>query len=244
MIATDDLAKEEEKLPGPTFVEIAKGILKCESGAILDDASYHTKYNIIRFLERIHDSSPKPYYEHALHRGWYDYPPSQCFGAYAARGFRLNPRAIHSRPMIVLRSKVNDCQHRLQREISLCLLEILDSRIPDGSPGGDRENYFYCLVNASYALIRWLHCDQLDELLRVMVSKESHEEFDPRIKGNLFLALWRLGNPGVFEQFGHIFDGMKLRWVPPEVGALAKRLRYSDVDLKERPDDGRAMSLH
>jgi hypothetical protein len=228
------IARPAEARQTEVFIRMAVGILEDRPGAILVNALSHTKYNVIRFLERIHPSSPKPYFDHTLNRRWQKYKQRYVVGAYTVRGFRLPEREIHARPAMVFEDAKNDSRAPLQGRVSRCLIKLLQPKRRRPVPSGEERDELFCRINASQALIRWLHRDDLPRLKALM----QRHDLDARMKGNLFLALWRLGSSSVFAQFekptDRLFAGMKMNWVPQEVASLARSRGYRAEEIRAR----------
>jgi len=169
-----------------------------------DLATNNTKYNIVRCLERLHGSAPRPYCAHVMDRSWPKAPGWDCFGAAAVRGFHRRQPSPGWFPPLVYLWPTNASTDRRQRQVSECLLRLLERtasapRQPDA---------VHLEINCTLALIRWLdqeHVPRLKELLR-------GSELTADSKGNLFLALLRFKEPSTFDDCTELFEGMTLCW--------------------------------
>lgn len=191
------------------FIETALRILQPTRGSLRHQleglATEKTKYNIIRCMERLHPSAPRPYCQHVLTKAWDKEPSWHSFGAKAVRGFhRPKPHPGFFPPM-VYEWNYNTSNGFLQKEVSQCLLTLLEQ---SSAKRRNRESG-YTEINSSFALIRWLHEDHIH-----IVKKLLHKvQLTPDSKGNLFLALLRFKKPEIFDNCTDLFIGMELCWV-------------------------------
>jgi len=121
--------------------------------------TYKTKYNLVRFLERMHPSAPQPYFDEVMN----------CFKnreaienkkAWAIRGFHeKEPRVKMA--YLWFRKFVT---HNLQEYVSDCLLSVLESL---AEPELHRDAEFL-KINCTFALIRWA-CDSHKERIKTLI---------------------------------------------------------------------------
>jgi len=195
--------------------------------------SARSRYNIVRCLERLHESAPRPYYRHVFHRDWARTPSMSCFGAAAVRGFHQNPPRIGFFPPMEDRLGPNGSSSPHQSDVSRCLFDVMERCLA----GGDSAHEL--VVNCSFALIRWLHRDHLDRLKSFL----AHHAVCPQTRGNLFHAVLRFREPALLEGYSDLFAGMHLSWVhlhhwqlPPDFvlkNVRIERAADSDLDLPE-----------
>jgi hypothetical protein len=111
-----------------------------------------TKWNIVRCLERLHRSAPRP-------------PNFMWFGAVAVRGFHMQHKEPGYFPPMQYLVDMNGSDNPMQRDVSDCLLSVLENL---GVRAAGDESVFL-EVNCTHALIRWLHgldVDRAKALLR------------------------------------------------------------------------------
>jgi len=229
MIATADAAGR--------FIDKALGIL---SSAKTADSEYcalsgEAKYNILRCLERLHPSSPKPHCDYVISKVWNPEPAWGLFGAWAVRGFQRRERYIGPFPPMRYNGEKNDGTAHRQEEVSSLLLDLLENTIEQA---GDQWMRFVA-VNCAFALIRWLHPDHVTRVKDILTSKQ----LGPEIKANIFLALSRFRDPCLLEGTSDLFSGMILNYsylshsmIPPKgfvfrgVEFRHKHSRFDGID--------------
>ncbi len=233
MIADDDLEDLEKSIERPgLFIQMAKKFLCLPSESESIILSDKTKYNIVRCLARLHPSGQKrPYFQHDRRIDWRKPPSLTRFGTWVVQGFHRRIPKVRLFPPTIVRPAHNDCSTTYQKDVSECLIFLLQASVDQAAPEEEKRDCRFLRVNASFALIRWLHKDHLDKLRKSL----EYVQRDPEIKGNLFLAVFRLGDEGVFEKFPHSFDGMKLRWIPAEIKKAADEANYEGCDIKPGP---------
>ena len=127
--------------------------------------TYRTKYNVVRCLERLHPTSPKPYFAHILTGDWRSEKSGRkWYAAHAIRGFHLKHPRPSPIPRIVLEEPRPDAdirQNRCEATVVQCLIDTIDRLNRQWELPKDGK---YLRINASYALIRWLPRDsELDK---------------------------------------------------------------------------------
>ncbi|MFH1923373.1 MAG: hypothetical protein ABIP48_26210 [Planctomycetota bacterium] len=200
MMGVDDLGE---------FVDRALRLLTTDSATLTNQ----TKYNIVRCLERLHDSAWRPYGRHVMEMDWQATPDEQCFGVAAVRGFhRRLPELGYTAQMEFL-SRHNESTPE-QLPVSDLLVALLEHYA-----GGREPNGGLLEVNCSLALIRWLHKDYVARLF------ELGDRVCPETRGNLFHACRRLRRCGeLLSDHCEFFSGMYLYFVGREVGRLPIRI--------------------
>jgi len=162
-----------------------------------------TQHNIVRCLERLHRSAPQPYYDDVMRQNWPDEPTADYFGAAAVRGFHQAKRTIgYSHPM-VHRGGRNEGRNPYQKQVSDCLISLIRSASPKTQDGME------LIANCTFALIRWLHPTHV----KVLKALTRAGQIAARAKGNVFLALLKFENHGLFTGETDLFAGMELSWV-------------------------------
>jgi len=175
---------------------------------LVDDSQLlfnQTKYNLVRCLERLHDSAERPYWRYVMGMQLRT-PDERCFGVSAVRGFhRSRPRLGYAMDMELLKRRNESAPEQLP--VSEVLVSLLES-----SAGSDEPNGGLVEVNCSMALIRWLHKDHVARLW------ELGDRVCPETRGNLFHACRRMRD---CEELlaGHceFFRGMYLYFVGREL---------------------------
>jgi hypothetical protein len=166
--------------------------------------SFHTKFNAIRCLARLHPSAPSCYWEwildcrkdverwkHGTGDSIAPTPDDRCrrpveiICGYAVRGFQLSKREIKPGPFLMRGGGVRGgaVVDAHQDKFSKILIERMKFLI---SLSEISKRQAFVLVNMTYALIRWYskaHREQVEELLGVT-------DLDHRVKANLRLTLW------------------------------------------------------
>jgi len=211
------------------FIETAVKILCPTKGpydqSLEDLASLKTKYNVVRCLERLHRSAPRPYYRHVLDKAWGKDPSWDCFGANAIRGFhKREPHPGFFPPMVYNLLQYTSDNFK-QKEVSHCLLTLLEKQLPKQLDMDAK----YLEINCTFALIRWLHKEHISrvkELLKTTPLSSSS-------KGNLFHALLRFKKPGIFDGCSNLFDGMELCWVFISQTMVLTNFVFQNVTFRE-----------
>lgn len=192
----------------------------CEQ-SLEDLASCKTKYNVIRCLERLHRSAPRPYYQHALTKAWGRNPSWGCFGAMAIRGFHLpEPRPGFFPPMVYNLPK-NTSDNPKQLEVSNCLLMLLERQ--------HDVDVEYLKINCTFALIRWLHKDHIPRVKSLLESAQLTQSS----KGNFFHALLRIRKPDIFDDCTDLFEGMELCWVNIHRSMVSEKFVFRNVTFPQ-----------
>ncbi len=230
-IADDELEKIERSTRKKNFIQIALDFLWYQGDTDSTALTCKTKYDVVRSLERLHKSGPnRPYFRHCLKWEWKGYPPVQCFGAFAVRGFHLKKPEVKTLPPMVFKSPNIDKVNPYQKEVSECLLSIIQTYMDISENNHSSQDCQYLIINATFALIRWLHKDHIDNLKQILCSLQ----MDGRAKGNLFLALFKLEGKDIFKDFVHLFDGMVLRDTSEEITKIAIEAGYNEIDIKKK----------
>lgn len=209
------------------FIEKALKILypakkSCDQSSE-DLASLKTKYNVVRSLERLHRSAPRPYYQHVLTEAWGKNPSWGCFGAKAIRGFhRPKPHPGFFPPM-VYNLPQNTSDNFKQKEVSQCLLTLLEELLAK-QPDVDSR---YLEINCTFALIRWLHEDHMSHVKRLLLQLTSFS------KANLFHALLRFRKPDIFDDCTDLFEQMELCWVYISQTMVSRNFVFRKVTFRK-----------
>jgi hypothetical protein len=182
------------------FIDFAVNVLGQRAGrAGQHQPSYRTRYNVARCLERLHNSAPRPYFEHVMTKGWPGRANKKHFGAWAIRGFHMpNSRPGCFPPMSYESTGVN----RRQRKVSDCLLWCVENL---GTRSSDDEAT-YLEINCTFALIRWLHKDHVSRVKKLL----RQNDLCSMSRGNLFQAFLRFDNPEIFRDCSELFESMTL----------------------------------
>jgi hypothetical protein len=209
-------------------------------------ASYRTMYNIVRCLERLHKSAPRPYCRHVLQQDWSrpQTPSWGCFGAVAIRGFHLATQRPGPYPPMIYQATSDNPK---QKDLSGCLLSILESLNEHKQPrsehgtsapcavavegetkllGGDAT---YLEINCTYALIRWLHEDHVNRAKSLL----GRAALVPDSKANLFQALLRFKKPEILQGCAALFEGMILHWSYVDETMLPADFTFRNVTLRD-----------
>ena len=191
-------------------------------------ASYRTMYNVVRCLERLHRSAPRPYCRHILHQDWTrtQTPSCGCFGAVAIRGFHLATRRPGPYPPMVYQPEKNTSDNPRQKDLSGCLLTVLEcltqrerqrsehsisatsATAAEGETKLIGDDAINLEINCTHALIRWLHEGDVSRVKSLL----GHASLAPDSKGNLFHAFLHFKNPEILRGCTELFEGMALRW--------------------------------
>lgn len=183
-----------------------------------------TMYNLVRAMERMHHTSPMPYFRHVLSKGWENTPSPTCFGAVAVRGFRAPVPYPSSMPPMVYKKVANKSDCYRQEDVSGLLIDLLSEAQTDK---GDKDLEFL-EINISYALIRWLYSNHIDKLKRVMERCSL-----ARVSlGNLFQAFLRFEDPSLFENATELFAGMHLSWVYLDASAISNTFKFVGTEFQ------------
>ena len=221
MIATAEVAGR--------FIDKALGILSLAKAADGDHRtlSSEAKYNILRCLERLHASAPKPHCDYVISRAWPRDPEWGFFGAWAVRGFQQRERYIGSYPPMTYHWEKNEGTGHRQEEVSTCMLDLLENTLDQAGDDSAR----FVEVNCTFALIRWLHPGHVTRLKNLI----SGGQLGPEAKANLFLALTRFRNPRLLEGTSDLFSGIILTfsYVSHEMIPL-KEFVFRRVEFRHR----------
>ncbi len=180
-----------------------------------------TMYNLVRALERMHHSSPMPYFRHVLNKEWEKKPSTNCFGAVAIRGFHAPAPYPDSMPPTVYKCTFNENYGYRQEEVSKLLLDIL---LEAQSEKGIQE-FTFLEINSSYALIRWLHLKHIDNIKELI--KENN--LSKYTLGNIFQAFLRFRIPYIFDDCTTLFTGMELSWVYLNNNLISDKFKFCNV---------------
>ena len=191
--------------------------------------SFKTRYNIVRCLERIHWSAPRPYIRHISSFSWWRSPKGkpkagqQYLYAYAIRGFNKPKQEATAKPPIVyIESKKKSPMPQLEKQVSdrllSTILNLKEHEIP--------EDGLFLGINITSALIRWLpkkpDLTKIENLL-------CWRHIDWRMKQNIFYALYvRYGTkiPKIFTKEGYFRDAGHLVGAPKKVLNTFNRLKH------------------
>jgi hypothetical protein len=197
------------------------------AGTKADYITYKTRYNIVRCLERIHWSAPRPYIKHIKDfRWWWNHncsvPPGVDYiSAYVIRGFHRPRQEATSSPPIVYRATRTPASMKgLEVRVSDCLMAVIEGLKEHEVP----EDACFLGINSTLALIRWLpqrpDLARIEDLLR-------HRHIDWRMKQNLFHALfirYRTEIPDCLRKSGLFRDARELREPSAEAREAFQRL--------------------
>ncbi len=200
------------------FIDIGINFL-CKDEKI----NYKTKYNIVRCLERIHPSAPNPYYKFAMGDAWQIKPNWNNFFVYAIRGFHLKQSMPGFGPFLYNFDK-NNSDSIKQFEVSTCFVTILEDRIQKQV---EEPEYLFLEYNISMALIRWLHRDHINRLMKLLPNLK------PESKGNLFHSLLLFKNPELFDNCSKLFEGMELNRISLNKKMLPDNFIFYEVTFKD-----------
>jgi len=222
--------KEDERLEDERLIEIvvneAQTILNSEHKNKIY-VFYKTKYNIVRCLERLHPSSPKPYVCHIL--DWVKEemePDMNRFGAYAIRGFHLSKPTPGYRPSMVFEEnggcdKIRD----LEKEVSECLLSIIEELNNKEELSQDAD---FLRLNCTFALIRWLphNFTEHNRLLNLLEADNFRDSDNIRkyFETNIFWVLYRRFGKEIPDVFHKKFTIKELKLASSEAEETLKRL--------------------
>jgi len=206
------------------FIDTALEVLSTAPPA--NRLSYRTLYNAARCLERLHNSAPRPYYEHVIRKeGWSKMSTREFFGAFAVRGVhKQQPVPGYFPPMSYRKTGEN----RRQQSVSDCLLLLLLLlKKPESRAAGDEATYLE--INSTFALVRWLHdshVPRVKELLR-------DPKLTPESRGNLFQAFLRFDRPELFKECSSLFEGMTLAFCSISPSMVGTEFVFRKVRFKE-----------
>ncbi|MCP4269899.1 MAG: NACHT domain-containing protein [Candidatus Brocadiaceae bacterium] len=163
-----------------------------------------TKYNIVRAVERLHDSAPHLYFQHVLQKDWKLKSTFYSFHAFAIRGFHLKHPEPGIFPPLEYFYPRNNFASELQKKVSKKLMDLMVQAA--GCRLANKENpsfhdYEHLEINCSFALIRWFFRGHLNDLRNCLETVPLH----PKTKGNLFMALTRFRKPELFKEFKGLF---------------------------------------
>jgi len=197
--------------------------------------TYRTKYNVVRCLERLHPTCPKPYFEHILTGSWrVEKVGRKWYPAYAVRGFHLKrPRPGVWRGLVLDEPGPDaEVPQGICAEVVDCLLRTIERLNQEWELPEDAK---YLRINASYALVRWLP---------LVLDLDDDHELHPRIHAILEMSarcrhscwrtvanvLWalyhRYGDNIPACCAGRLKEGLKSH-ATKEVRAVLKRLTYT-----------------
>jgi hypothetical protein len=163
------------------------------------EPSYRTRYNVARCLERLHNSAPRPYFEHVMSKGWPARANKKHFGAWAIRGFHVqSPRPGCFPPMSYEATGINPRQRKVSDRLLQCL-EGLGTRSPD-------DEATHLEINCTFALIRWLHKGHVSRVKKLL----RRDDLCSMSRGNLFQAFLRFDKPEIFRGSSDLFESMEL----------------------------------
>lgn len=196
IIASEDMAAHfiDKALDILSATEAADGVRRALSG--------EAKYNVVRCLERLHASSPKPHCDYVLSRKLRSRPDKEVFGVWGVRGFQRKERTISAYPPMTYNWERNDGSAHRQEDVSACLFDLIEKTLQQTA---DKWAQFV-VVNCTFALIRWLHPAHIARLKNLL----SSQRFGPESKANLFVAMTKLGNASLLEGTSDLFSGMIL----------------------------------
>jgi hypothetical protein len=182
------------------FIDLAVDVLCLPTGrAGRHEPSYRTRYNVVRCLERLHNSAPRPYVEHVMTKGWPGRANKKHFGAWAIRGFHMPSSRPGCFPPMSYESTGGN---RRQRKVSDCLLRCVENL---GTRSLDDEAT-HLEINCTFALIRWLHKGHVSRVKKLL----RRGDLCSMSRGNLFQAFLRFDNPAIFRDCSALFEGMTL----------------------------------
>jgi len=177
--------------------------------------TFMTRYNAVRFLERIHPSSPKSYCKFRMEKqdigelseGSYSY-----IAAYAVRGFQKRQREIFSsnheiikKPDQYVYAKFYNKQDKKKQTLKDKVIYTLKDKFKNFGTMGEIDGGISELAtNISQALIRWLPHDSDN---RIWLKKHLKNTVFPKaIRSNLCLALWYRGENDYAKQKNDIMQ--------------------------------------
>jgi hypothetical protein len=203
------------------FIDIGVDILcQAREASTHGRPTYRTLYNIVRCLERLHTSAPRPYCDWVIEKQWPQSAGRDHFGAYAVRGYHMeHPRLGYFPPMFYLDGGTNS----RQAKVSDCLLRMLE-HVRSGATG---EGATYLEVNCTFALIRWLDRDHVARARALL------QEVSPPSRGNLFQAFLRLKTPSLFEGCSPLFKGMTVAFCDIRPAMVSADFVFRGVVFKE-----------
>jgi hypothetical protein len=187
--------------------------------------TYKTRYNIVRCLERIHWSAPRPYIDHIIDFGYwtdphYEAPPGEeLMGAYAIRGFhRPRQEATPIPPILYKRATTPAVVRSVEAKVANCLITVIEGLLKEREKNEDGG---FLGINCTLALIRWL--SEKPNLAKIEAFLQDPET-NWQMKQNLFYALFARYGKRMPDRFRGLFrDVGKLRG-SAEAKAAFKRL--------------------
>ncbi len=171
--------------------------------------TYKTRYNIVRCLERIHWSAPRPYIKHIQSfRWWWNHehrPPHgrRYLHAHVIRGFHRPKQEVTSSPPIVyIDKRTPRALGTIEGRVADHLLAVIEGlKEPELHEDGT-----FLGINCALALIRWLpkrpNVTRIEALL-------GHPQMTRPMKQNLFYALfmrYQIRIPDRFRKSGLFRD--------------------------------------
>ncbi|MBV9156207.1 MAG: hypothetical protein JO097_08080, partial [Acidobacteriaceae bacterium] len=192
------------------FIDMALEILR-PGGSLTASLSPRTQYNMVRCIERLHGSAPRPYCDYLIKRALSRQAHWEEFGAFAIRGFHVDVPQPGYFPPVYYRCTRNTSKNDRQKKVSDLLLCLVENMGPDPDLGQT-----YLEINASFALIRWLHEEDIPRARSLLRMKPNGGDLSPMSRGNLFQAFLRFGKPEIFAGFDCLFDGMHLAYTAIE----------------------------
>lgn len=183
---------------------------------------YRTKYNIVRFLERIHPSASQPYLRYILEDIGlkpYEKTTNDKFGGYAIRGFHR----LKAYPDVVPLMEFNKDEQNAQAlalaaenepAVSDSLINLICKINQKEKSEELHEGTEFLRINCSFALIRWLPHQ---------INEHEHEQMSKRIENicqnscyytqtNIFWMLYRRDFLGIKDRsnFKKMFSDVKI----------------------------------
>jgi hypothetical protein len=202
------------------FVDLGLAILDPRRPSVANHKpSYRTQRNIIRCLERLHRSAPRPYCDWVMARKWPQEPDRDNFGALAIRGFHMRKPQPGYFPPISFLMSADTRDTGKQAEVSDCLLHLLEQMLVQPPSEGKTD----VEINCTFALIRWLHRTHEDR------AKELLPRLSAGSRGNLFHAFLRFEAPEIFLASSDLFQGMILSWCLIDQSMVSNDFVFRDV---------------
>jgi hypothetical protein len=166
---------------------------------------FRTKYNIVRCLERLHPSAPRPYVEHILGYDWRKAETGRdSIPAYAIRGFHRKMPGPGIFPRIIFEKGVHPREVlAMASDVSESLLDIMNDLSAEELPEGAE----YLRINCTYALIRWLP----DDFAQGPLENKLLDLPNPcrRMKINIFWSLYRRFGLDIPKRFRGLFTEIR-----------------------------------
>jgi hypothetical protein len=186
------------------------------SGNLTVSPSLRTQYNMVRCIERLHCSAPRPYCEYVIKRTLSRQAYWEEFGGFAIRGLHVDLPQPGYFPPVYYRWTRNTSDNRRQKEVSDFLLSLIENMGQADPDSGET----YLEINATFALIRWLHKGDIPRAKSILRMKPNGGDLSPMSRGNLFQAFLRFGEPGIFAGCGSLFEEMHLAYSAIEPSML------------------------